>query len=52
MSDMSFLTAVKTKSFFHMAFVFFSGKLTIFSQLIGDQVFRLILRGAFRGFGG
>ena len=47
MRDVSFLTAVKTKSFLHMAFAFFSGKLTIFSQLIGDQVLRLILRGAF-----
>ena len=30
MSDVSFLTTVKTKSFFHTVFLFFSSKLTIF----------------------
>ena len=45
MSDVSFLTTVKPKSFLHTVFAFFSSKLTIFSQLIGDRVLRLILRG-------
>ena len=33
MSDMSFLTTVKTKSFLHMAFTFVSSELTILAQL-------------------
>ena len=36
MSDMSFLTAIKAKSFLHTAFTFVSGELTILAQLVGD----------------
>ena len=52
MSDMSFLTAVKAKSFLHMVITFISGELAILAQFVGDRVLRLILRGAFRGFRG
>ena len=36
MSYMSFLAAVETKSFFHAAFSFISGKLAVLAQLVGD----------------
>ena len=52
MSDMSFLTTVKAKSFLHTVIMSISGELTILAQLVRDWVLRLILRGAFRGFGG
>ena len=49
---MSFLTTVKAKSFLHMVIMFISGELAILAQLVRDGVLRLILRGAFWGFGG
>ena len=47
MSDVSFLTAVKTKSFLHTAFVFFSGKLTIFPSLLEIEFLGLSLEEPF-----
>ena len=52
MSNMSFLTAIKAKSFLHTVVMFISGELAILAQFVGDGVLRLIIRGAFRGFRG